>query len=73
MFFCRVGFESCARRSSERPWVEAQTAVGGEGSFGKEAHQLSIGLLREGASAGFAQISVFRNKKFISRELGRPS
>ena len=39
---------SRGRSSSERAWADAKTAVGGGGSFGNEAYQLSIGLFREG-------------------------
>ena len=54
---CR-GSNSRSRSSCERVWADAKTAVGGGGSFGKKAHQLSIGLLREEASAGFAQVGI---------------
>ena len=64
-------------------------AVGGGGSFGNDAYQLSIDLLRERASARFAQVGHpdqlqcdvrsetpkpnFRSKKLNFRELDRPS
>ena len=69
-------------------WADAKTAVGGGGSFGNDAYQLSIGLFRDGPSAGFAQVGThinskamssarhqnpsFRSKKLILRELDRP-
>ena len=75
---------SRSRSSLERAWADAKTAVGGGGSFGNEAYQLSSDLLREGASAGFAQVTPvrchkrgtktpsFRSKKLIFCELERP-
>ena len=79
---------SRSRSSSERAWADAKTAIGGGGSFGNDAYQLSFSLLREGASAGFAQAGTHtnfkresqarhknhrvRSKKLIFRELDRP-
>ena len=48
---------SRSRSSSEGAGADANTAVVAEGSFGKEADQLSIGLLRARAFDGFAQLS----------------
>ena len=42
--------------ATKRAGADADTAVGMERSFGKEVYQLSIGLLREGACAGFHQV-----------------
>ena len=74
---------SRSKSSCARARACAKTAVGVEGSFGKEAYQLSIGLLREAASAGVAHSSsamsyarhhnpYFRSKNLNFRELDRP-
>ena len=81
MFSRRMGEQV----SSERARTDAKTAVGGGGSFGNDAYQLSIGLFREGASAAFAKWAPIparmrchrrdnssRSKKSIFRELDRP-
>ena len=58
------------RSSSKRARADAKTAVGGCGSFGNDAHQLSIGLLREGASAGFAQVGTHTNSCAMCHKRG---
>ena len=57
---------SRSRSGSERAGADASTAVGEEGSLGKEAYQLSIRLLREGASAGFAQVGTHASSSAMS-------
>ena len=57
---------SRSRSSSERAWADTETAVGGGGSFGNDAHQLSIGLFREGASSGFAQVGTHTSSSEMS-------
>ena len=57
---------SRSRSSSERARTDAKTAVGGGGSLGNDVHQLSIGLLRKGASAGFAQVGTYTNTSAMS-------
>ena len=42
------------------------TSVGGGGSFGNDAYQLLVGLLREGASGGFAQVGTHTNSNVMS-------
>ena len=59
---------SRSRSSSEGAGADANTAVVVEGSFGKEADQLSIGLLRARASAGFAQLSTHTSSSAIGTE-----
>ena len=54
------------RSSSERAWADAKTAVGGGGSFGKDAYQLSIGLFHEGASAEFAHVGTHTSSSAMS-------
>ena len=74
-------FFRCMGRS--RQWFTGQMLMRKMrvGSCGNGAYQLSIGLLREGASAGFASSAMsyarhqnrcFQNKKLIFRELDRP-
>ena len=57
---------SRSRSSSERAWADAKTAIGTEGRFGNDAYQLSIGLLREDASAGFAQVGTHGTSSAMS-------